>query len=255
MPLEDDLLNLLSPYMGAEPERRAQIVRAFGVNNPFINHLKSLTGATDVFVPNLIYDLRQYGEYPEGTPALWTLVESILKQTGSRQERFERLRRAIYLLCDNQNELSALSRLEQLRRSRDEMYTIQARYLEYLREYPPYSGQGDRKAHERIIDDAKDTCRRAEDPDDDRCREARKFHAHTPEFKTYKADCQNTLSYIAELRLTRSFVTGDSESDGEQQRREVEQWGKYEDRNLSALSDAIERLKTLIAKETGDAAK
>ncbi|MCC6975533.1 MAG: SUMF1/EgtB/PvdO family nonheme iron enzyme [Anaerolineae bacterium] len=95
MSLEDDLLNLLSSFMGTESDRRAQIILAFGTDNPVERQL-NFSGATDVFVLNLIHSLKRYGEYPSGTSALWTLMLSIRNQVGAdKQKRIDELQTVI----------------------------------------------------------------------------------------------------------------------------------------------------------------
>lgn len=81
MSLEDDLLKLLSPFMGTNEERLAQIGRAFGIENPIEGQL-TISGNTDTFILHLLRVLRRYGELPKGTPALWTLLLLIRGQVG-----------------------------------------------------------------------------------------------------------------------------------------------------------------------------
>ncbi|MCC6974314.1 MAG: SUMF1/EgtB/PvdO family nonheme iron enzyme [Anaerolineae bacterium] len=100
MSLEDDLLNLLSPFMGTESERRAQITLAFGTDSPIERQI-NFSGATDVFILNLIRDLKRYGDFPEGTPALWTLMLSIRNQVGEdKQRQIDGLREQGYAVHD-----------------------------------------------------------------------------------------------------------------------------------------------------------
>lgn len=52
------------------------------------------------------------------------------------------------------------------------------------------------------------------------------------------------LTYIADKRLTRNLVLG---TEGPNEKKEVEMWGRYDDRNRHALNHAIKRLAQLIA--------
>ncbi|MBE2192619.1 MAG: SUMF1/EgtB/PvdO family nonheme iron enzyme [Anaerolinea sp.] len=76
----DDLLDLFRPFMGNEKDRRAQIVRAFGTDNPIEGQLNfDLT--TDTFILHLIQVLEQrFEEIEPGKSALEVLKESIEKQ-------------------------------------------------------------------------------------------------------------------------------------------------------------------------------
>ncbi|CAG1011805.1 Serine/threonine-protein kinase PknH [Anaerolineae bacterium] len=96
MSLEDDLLNLLSPFMGTNEERLAQIRRAFGTENPIEGQL-TISGNTDTFILHLLKGLRRYGELPKGTPALWTLLLSIRGQVGvGKQQQIDGMKAAIF---------------------------------------------------------------------------------------------------------------------------------------------------------------
>jgi len=76
----DDLLDLFGPFMGNEKDRRAQIVRAFGTNNPIEGQL-NFDLATDTFIALLIQVLETRFEAIEpGKSALEVLKESIEKQ-------------------------------------------------------------------------------------------------------------------------------------------------------------------------------
>ncbi|MDL1903117.1 hypothetical protein FBR02_20405 [Anaerolineae bacterium CFX9] len=52
------------------------------------------------------------------------------------------------------------------------------------------------------------------------------------------------LAYIANRRLTRNFVTQETQGAGGQ--KEIDTWGHYQDRNRSALDHAVKRLAQLI---------
>lgn len=52
------------------------------------------------------------------------------------------------------------------------------------------------------------------------------------------------LAYIANRRLTRNFVTQETQGAGGQE--EIDTWGHYQDRNRSALDHAVKRLAQLI---------
>ncbi|MCC6974771.1 MAG: SUMF1/EgtB/PvdO family nonheme iron enzyme [Anaerolineae bacterium] len=76
----DDLLDLFGPFMGNEKDRRAQIVRAFGTNNPIEGQL-NFDLITDTFILHLIQVLEQrFEEIEPGKSALDLLKESIEKQ-------------------------------------------------------------------------------------------------------------------------------------------------------------------------------
>lgn len=76
----DDLLDLFRPFMGNENDRRAQIVRAFGVNNPIEGQL-NFDLRTDTFILDLIQVLEErFEEVEPGRSALAMLKESVEKQ-------------------------------------------------------------------------------------------------------------------------------------------------------------------------------
>ncbi|MCC6975109.1 MAG: toll/interleukin-1 receptor domain-containing protein [Anaerolineae bacterium] len=78
----DDLLELFRPFMGNEKDRRAQIVRAFGTDNPIEGQL-NFDLATDTFISLLIQVLEErFEEIEPGKSALDVLRQSIEAQRG-----------------------------------------------------------------------------------------------------------------------------------------------------------------------------
>jgi hypothetical protein len=136
-------------------------------------------------------------------------------------------------------------RLDLLISLRIPLQTVLTEYEEYLVDYPPYSGKGDLERHKRIIYPAKDACIRANDRGDSECIECLRFYADSPEFERCSRKCEKVLAYIDEMRLTPYFV---AEPIDPQRKAELDRWGRYEDRNLNALRDAVARLEELIVE-------
>jgi WD40 repeat protein len=85
------IIELLTPLMSSEADRRALIVLTF-VDHPLIERI-DFTGATSAFLPNLIDTLHQFGKLEDGRPALWAVLEVAREQVGLDQKhRIDALR-------------------------------------------------------------------------------------------------------------------------------------------------------------------
>lgn len=77
-----ELLILLRPFMQDERERRAYVSRALGSETPVLCTLVWNT-AVNVFIPELVRKLDNFGEISPGKPALCALLEVIREDVGA----------------------------------------------------------------------------------------------------------------------------------------------------------------------------
>ncbi|MBN1287485.1 MAG: LysM peptidoglycan-binding domain-containing protein [Anaerolineae bacterium] len=88
----EELLELLTPLMQEEKQRRALLMRALGVGASILNQI-DYAGSTDVFIMSMINTLVAFGEIEPGKQAIWALMETIRKTVGdNKQKRIDALR-------------------------------------------------------------------------------------------------------------------------------------------------------------------
>lgn len=81
----DELIDLLTPFLTTEPERRALVGTAlFGV--PVLDNL-NYTCPTRIFIVELINKLEAYSEIEPGKQALWALLEEVRRKVGVDKQR------------------------------------------------------------------------------------------------------------------------------------------------------------------------
>lgn len=134
-------------------------------------------------------------------------------------------------------------RIYHLKVFRQPLWDAYKEYNDYLTKYPDTSNK-DESLHSAIIRKAIVACQAINDRGTATCARCLKIPAGKRGFKMCRQNCQHTLAYIAEMRLTPNCV--DQSTPGTQQRAEVRQWGWYGDRNINALKDAVARLEELI---------
>lgn len=76
-----ELLPLLRPLMEDEKERRAYLIRALGTDAPVLHRLV-WNIPVNVFIPNMVRELVDFGEITRGQPALCALLEVIREDVG-----------------------------------------------------------------------------------------------------------------------------------------------------------------------------
>jgi len=75
------LLLLLRPYMKDDMERSAYLIRALGTDAPVLYRLDWDT-PVNVFIPNMVKELVDFGKIAPGKPALCALLEVICEDVG-----------------------------------------------------------------------------------------------------------------------------------------------------------------------------
>lgn len=90
-----DLIDLLSPFVTSELDRRSLVVQALGSQSSLLQRI-DWTGNTAGFVVELVTCLSEYGEIESGKSALWVVLETVREQVGlDRQRRIDQLRDVI----------------------------------------------------------------------------------------------------------------------------------------------------------------
>jgi len=93
---QQQIIELLSPLMASEQDRRSLLILAF-VYHPLVQQI-DFSGAVASFVPALVDRLAQFGKLDDGRPALWVLLEVAREQVGLDQKhRIDALRPAFEL--------------------------------------------------------------------------------------------------------------------------------------------------------------
>jgi len=77
---QQQIIELLSPLMVSEQDRRSLLILAF-VNHPLVQQI-DFSGDVASFVPALVDRLAQFGKLDDGRPALWVLLEVAREQIG-----------------------------------------------------------------------------------------------------------------------------------------------------------------------------
>jgi len=94
---QQQIIELLSPLMASEQDRRSLLIFAFGSNHPLVQQI-DFSGTVASFVPALVDRLAQFGKLDDGRPALWVLLEVAREQVGLDQKhRIDALRPAFEL--------------------------------------------------------------------------------------------------------------------------------------------------------------
>ncbi|MBN1287262.1 MAG: tetratricopeptide repeat protein, partial [Anaerolineae bacterium] len=75
-----DIIDILSPFMGGEADRRALLLRAL-IGSPVLDRI-DYSGPVANFVPRLVETLRAHGNAAPGRTALWALLETLRGQVG-----------------------------------------------------------------------------------------------------------------------------------------------------------------------------
>lgn len=89
-PLFQELVDLLTPYMGGEEERRTWLQLALG-HTP-LYHQINFRGPANTFTVQMITTLLNYGEVAPGVEALWALLDVLKTQVGgNRQQAIEQV--------------------------------------------------------------------------------------------------------------------------------------------------------------------
>jgi len=78
---QQQIIELLSPLMASEQDRRSLLIFAFGSNHPLVQQI-DFSGTVALFVPALVDRLAQFGKLNDGRPALWVLLEVAREQIG-----------------------------------------------------------------------------------------------------------------------------------------------------------------------------
>jgi len=133
-------------------------------------------------------------------------------------------------------------RLHHLKVHRKPLWDALREYEDYLTDHPTTSSK-DEIRHQRIIRNARITCKAINDRGDAECERCLSIHADESGFIECSHRCEKKLAYIATLRLTPNLVIG---TEGPREKAEVDKWGWYGNRNINALHDAVDRLEELI---------
>jgi hypothetical protein len=90
--VQRELLDLLTPLMHREEDRRGLLDLALGMGCPVLDRI-DYRGAAEPFTLRAIERLAGFGTLKDGTPALWTLMETAKERVGiDRQARIDALR-------------------------------------------------------------------------------------------------------------------------------------------------------------------
>jgi len=90
---QQQIIELLSPLMASEQDRRSLLILAF-VNHPLVQQI-DFSGTVASFVPALVDRLAQFGKLNDGRPALWMLLDAMLLagdyevEIGSRNDAMD----------------------------------------------------------------------------------------------------------------------------------------------------------------------
>jgi len=84
-PLFQELVDLLTPYMAGEDERRTWLQLALG-HTPLYHHI-NFKGPANTFTVQMITTLLNYGEVAPGVEALWALLDVLKTQVGGNRQR------------------------------------------------------------------------------------------------------------------------------------------------------------------------
>jgi hypothetical protein len=89
-----ELVELLTPLMRGEQQRRALLAKAL-TGSPILDSI-DYGGPADAFTTRVIWQLMSFGEAEPGVPALWALLETCCKHVGiDKQLRIDALRNVI----------------------------------------------------------------------------------------------------------------------------------------------------------------
>ncbi|MFO1432359.1 MAG: TIR domain-containing protein [Candidatus Competibacteraceae bacterium] len=89
------VVDLLTPFMESEAQRRAWLILALGPNASLLGHV-NFAGPVEPFLVNMIKALVDYGEIAPGKQALWALLEVVRERVGvDRQAKIDSLHPAL----------------------------------------------------------------------------------------------------------------------------------------------------------------
>lgn len=98
------IVDLLTPLMERENERRSLLILALGQDAPILRRLDP-TGPVESFLVNMIKVLVDYGEVAPGKQALWALLEEVKERVGvDRQAKISALYPVINALGRNDDQ-------------------------------------------------------------------------------------------------------------------------------------------------------
>ena len=93
----NELVELLTPFLESEQNRRPLLVLALGNDIPVLQRI-IWSGSVATFIPEMVCKLADYGEITPGRQALWVLLEYMRSQVGvDLQQRINKLRPLIDL--------------------------------------------------------------------------------------------------------------------------------------------------------------